>query len=273
MPPGKQKILKNLLESFDQQLTREEFDATINEIIKIITEGNNKILEIVATRQLEKDKEMEKCIADLKIAGDMVIQELKSVGDTTFSAMRTRTKEAMDNLFARMDMQGKFDSLVSNYEKKVEELDTKINEVPVIDTKKIAKEAVTLVQPTDIRDKLEEIKTEDEKLSIEAIKDLRKELDELKKAGGGRTTVIATTRGAVKLYDLSDQLNGVLKTFSLPAFWRVIDVKSASFPHAFRPTTDYTTDGSAMTITFTSQIDATTTLATGQTLLVEYAEL
>lgn len=118
-----------------------------------------------------------------------------------------------------------------------------------------------------------ELLPEGEKLKIEAIQDLRKELDELKKKrteGGGTNFVIS--RGAIKLYDLSDSLNGVTKTFSLPAFWRVLTVQSSSTPTAFRPTTDYTTDGSLFTITFTSAIDASSTLAAGQTLTILYAE-
>ena len=128
--------------------------------------------------------------------------------------------------------------------------------------------------PQQVRDKLE-VLNGNERLSIAAINNLREELDDLKKRlgrAGGTVFVGGSTRGAVKLYDISSQLNGILKTFPLPTFWRVSDVSSSSFPHAFRPTVDYTTDASAMTITFTSQIDAATTLATGQTVLIEYAE-
>lgn len=127
----------------------------------------------------------------------------------------------------------------------------------------------------DIRNKLELINEEDEKLKISAISHLREELDALAarigKAGTGGTA-FAISRGAIKLYDLSDKLDGVTKTFSLPSFWRVLTVQSTSTPNVFRPTTDYTTDGSAMTITFTSAIDAPSTLAGGQTLTVLYAE-
>lgn len=123
----------------------------------------------------------------------------------------------------------------------------------------------------DIRNKLE-LLPEGEKLKIEAIEDLRKELDELKKNASRGTGVIVQSRGQIKLYDLSDQLDGNTKTFSLPTFWRVLTVQSTSTPNAFRPTIDYTTDASAMTITFTSEIDAASTLAAGQTLTVLYAE-
>ena len=121
-----------------------------------------------------------------------------------------------------------------------------------------------------------ELLPDGEKLKIEATEGLREELDKMKTKKGGVVYVGGGSSSGghiVKVYSLSSQLNGVLKTFSLPAFWRVLNVHSTSFPNsAFEPTTDYTTDGSVMTITFTAQIDAPTVLAAGQTLLIEYAE-
>lgn len=124
----------------------------------------------------------------------------------------------------------------------------------------------------DIRNKLE-LLPDGEKLAIDAIQDLRKELDALRQdLRGAAQSVIAYSRGQTKLYDLSDQLNGSKKTFALPSFWRVLMVQSTSTPNAFRPTVDYTVDGNAMTITFTDEIDAASTLSAGQTLTVLYAE-
>src|SRR3990167_8707972 len=112
--------------------------------------------------------------------------------------------------------------------------------------------------PEQVKDKLASLKGND-RLDASVIKNLPTPM------GGG---VIG--RDIVRVYDLSSQLNGVLKTFSLPAFWRILDVRSSSFPYAFRPTTDYTTDGTANTITFTSEISASSTLAAEQTLYVLY---
>jgi cell division septum initiation protein DivIVA len=82
------------------------------------------------------------------------------------------------------------------------------------------------------------------------------------------------TRGQVFLKDLSSSLDGSTKIFAMPAFDRILLVSDSSFPYAaFKPDTDYTVDYSAYTITFTSQIDETTTLASGQTLLVMYTTL
>jgi len=147
-----------------------------------------------------------------------------------------------------------------------------VKEVAVFDEKKFEAEIPKLGEP--IRDALELLQ-DDNRLDKSAIKGLDELLKKLEKkigsaiyVGGGGST----GGKIVKAYDLTSSLNGALKTFSLPAFWRVISVHSSSFPYVFRPTIDYTTDASAMTITFTSEIDETTTLATGQTLLVEYAE-
>jgi len=78
------------------------------------------------------------------------------------------------------------------------------------------------------------------------------------------------TGSDVRAYDLSGLLNGVLKTFTIPSNSRVLSVTSSSFPTTFRPTVDYTTTGT--TITFTSEVDAGTTLSAGQTLVIVYVE-
>ena len=81
--------------------------------------------------------------------------------------------------------------------------------------------------------------------------------------GGGGSTV--------KEYDLSSLLDGVTKTFTIPQNQRVRFVHSGSFPFsAFQPTVDYTYNSNS--ITFTDAIDAATTLAAGQVILIDYLE-
>ena len=117
------------------------------------------------------------------------------------------------------------------------------------------------------RDRLQSLEG-DERLDKSAIKGLEDLERQVTKQGG---TIIAQTRGSVKLYDLSSSLDGVTTTFSLPAFWEVIDVKLYSVP-VLRPTVDYNIDGSLYKVTFTSEIDPSTHLAAGQKCLVIYAE-
>ena len=68
--------------------------------------------------------------------------------------------------------------------------------------------------------------------------------------------------------DISASLNGVLKIFTLVPNARVLLVITSSFPTILRPTVDYTTTASS--ITFTSEIDAGSTLATGQSIMILY---
>lgn len=76
------------------------------------------------------------------------------------------------------------------------------------------------------------------------------------------------TQVSMLQYNLSSALNGVLKTFTIPSNSLVLGVWSSSSPGAFNPTTDYTYTSTS--ITFTSEINAATTLATGQTVFLIY---
>jgi len=128
--------------------------------------------------------------------------------------------------------------------------------------------------PEDIRNKLETLKKKD-RLDIDAIRGLQEELDKIRKHAGRR--IIAGSSGGVggghvMVKDISSDLDGVTKKFSLPAFWRVLTVDCSAFPRTLRPTTDFTTDTSDMSITFTSEIRASTVLRKGQTVIITYAE-
>lgn len=121
------------------------------------------------------------------------------------------------------------------------------------------------LQGEEIVDKINALPTDNEELKIDV-----SHIKGIPKDKSGNTLFTAIRGPEVKIYDLSSQLDGSTKTFSLPAYGLVFDVRSSSFPYAFRPTVDYTTDGANMTITFTSEINASTTLATGQTIYVLY---
>lgn len=127
--------------------------------------------------------------------------------------------------------------------------------------------------PEETRDKLE-LLPKGERLSVEFIDGIRELFAEFERRYNGRGNSIMagnlTGGHIVKSYDISSQLNGVLKTFNLPALWRVISVHSSSIPNTFRETVDYTWTGQS--ITFTSEINAASTLATGQTITIVYSE-
>ena len=107
------------------------------------------------------------------------------------------------------------------------------------------------------------------KLRISDIKGLKEALD--KKVIYTGTSGGAGMGGSIRFYDLSSQLNGVLKTFQLPAFARVVDVKLSSIP-VMREDTDYEINGSTFQITFKSGVKASTALDSGQSCWILYAQ-
>ena len=117
--------------------------------------------------------------------------------------------------------------------------------------------------PEQTRNKLESIKEEEEKLTISAIKDLRKELDEVKKAKSSGLGVGVIGRDLIKDIDISDSLDGVTKTFNIQAIWNVISVDLSSYPYgSLRKGIDFS--WTPTSITFGYSIDATTQLSVGQ---------
>lgn len=79
-------------------------------------------------------------------------------------------------------------------------------------------------------------------------------------------------RNLVKALNLNDYgpLDGVTKTFNIPAVYRIISVHASSFPGAFVENIDFT--WTPTSITFTDEIDASATLAAGQTVTILYVE-
>jgi len=104
---------------------------------------------------------------------------------------------------------------------------------------------------------------------VESLNLLQKEVEELKKRKSGvsrRGMFGLGVRELVQDIDISPQLNGVTKTFNIPAIYKIITVDLSSFPNALRKNIDYTYTGT--TITFTDEIDAASSLAAGQTAIL-----
>lgn len=238
----------------------------LKEVIKLIfdelntiTKRFNSLLQDNTSKSFTSVSDVRKSLSSLEIRLNNLISNLDNASSTKFKELSQR----LSNEIARIEYNMPKVPDLTAIENKLKEIEDSESE----DDEETRE---------DIKSKLESFTEESDKLSIDAIGYLRDELDQLKKktvrgggAGGGGGSTGARN---VSAYDLSSSLNGVLKTFSLPAFWRIIEVSSSSFPYAFRPTIDYTVDATAMTITFTSEIEASTTLNTGQTLLVIYAE-
>lgn len=116
-----------------------------------------------------------------------------------------------------------------------------------------------------------------EKLQIKSINNLQEELDKLKHSIESKVFTFGAVSGGggvgkhnVVYYDLSDSLDGGTRTFSLPAFYDIIDVKLSSVP-VCRKTNDYTVDVGNNQITFTSEI-TDLDLSAGQTCILLLSE-
>lgn len=221
------------------------------------------------------------------------VEKLQSMFVEAVNELKAANQEYSASTKARMMAycEDEMKKIMSSHEKMMQKCDDKLNDIKDgkdADEERVIEEVIARLDEREANEPEEPEETpkevadflnqEEEIIEQETIIGLVKRLRDLEDAIARKSTSTNIIGGAtgggrlVKVHDLTSQLDGVTKTFALPAFWRVLSVHSSSFPNIFRPTTDYTTDASAMTITFTSEITADATLATGQTLLVVYAE-
>ena len=109
----------------------------------------------------------------------------------------------------------------------------------------------------ELKATVEDIKTAQEEIYAE-IKKLKEEKKLIRSSG--------VSRMAVSYYDISSELNGVLKTFWIPTHMGIIAVIGSSAPFIFRPTVDYVESGH--NILFDAGVDASLSLAAGQSVII-----
>lgn len=275
--PKKDRAEKlNKLLEFLNEPTSKEFTAAFGRVLTLFKEQFRKMKEDISAAKEQAINEIDNKISKekqelnrLQQEFSQVISQAKRESDSTFSGIKRNVFETVSRLFARSKIDKKF-------KQKMKEIDDRLLQIrdgidgKDADEERIISEATRMALETLNAQK----DTRGLKKLKKQIRGILKQLKELKKE---RQKVIYTGGsspkfgGHVQYYDLSASLDGSTRTFALPAFARVLSVQSSSFPNAFRPSTDYTTDASAMTITFTSEIDAATTLAAGQTIIILYA--
>ena len=172
--------------------------------------------------------------------------------------------------------------LILAVERKLSQVQNGVNGVDADEERVIVEVLKRVLEPTisgveenipslgvPVKDSLEALEG-DNRLDVSAIKGLEEIIRKsTHKSSSG--TIVGGGVNAVRYYDLSASLNGSTKTFSLPAFARILDVKLSSVP-VMRQTTDYTINGTDSKITFTSEITASQDLASGQSCIVLYSE-
>lgn len=133
--------------------------------------------------------------------------------------------------------------------------------------RKTKEELRELIDPAKIARKLESLRDND-RLDADAIKNLAAfvqiyaNLSHSARPGGGGGDTVRYT-------DLSSQLDGSTKTFTLTRVARILMVIGTQAPLGYRPATDWTFAQSTGILTLTATVSAPTT---GQTLIVLYVE-
>ena len=113
------------------------------------------------------------------------------------------------------------------------------------------------LSPEELRDSLELIPEEPDKLKIEAIGYLRKELDELQKKiqatkTSDGTPMVGGSSSRIDYYDMSSQANGVLKTFNVPGMLKPLHILSSDFPTVLLLGNGFTHSASNNQVTLTT---------------------
>lgn len=196
-----------------------------------------------------------------------LLEELKQLNQNTARDMQFNLAQIAKS--TKADIEGELEVII---ERKVKEA---ISQIRVRDGRD-GKDGVGVDGRTPSRKELvsliKAILPEEKSLDVENIKGLQDLLNALSnrisnvrvkkggaKGGGGST---------VRVDDLSSQADGSTKTFNTT--FRIglgLVLQSTQFPRAFRPTVDYTTAGTVLTLT--SEVGAP---ATGQSLIFAYIE-
>ena len=260
----KLKQIVDLIE--DDKMSRKEFLENFEKILKFL---------------MDLKEQNEKKFESLKENINNLSDELKEENTDNFRGFKDRFSEIAEQALKKQEdglnfIKDKARNITRGKEgEKGKDADETKIITSVLARIKLPEQKETILDtPEQIVDKLESLEG-DERLAISAIDKLREELDKLNKM---KQQVVYTGGGSsgggriVRAHDLSASLDSSTKTFSLPAFWRIISVHLSSFPNVLRETTDYTVDAAAMTIQFTAEIDAASSLANGQTCIVIFSE-
>ena len=280
----KAEQFKELLKLTTDSLTKAEFASAFKSLMELVKKIEQALIQKIDTKLSQALVSLQ----ELNQTYRETIAQIKEDNQSTLSNLKRWVLEKVGEVFIKSEINKSLTDRLGRVDQKLAEFDA--YEPPdaatiTLEATNRALEAVKSLIPI-IPNTKEEISNagdiiataleklpEETKLKIDAVKNLRQELDELKKMKGTIHLGGSSLGGhIVKAEDITSQLNGVLKTFTLPAFWRVISIHSSSFPFSFRPTTDYTTDAAANSITFTSEISADTMLATNTTITVVYSE-
>lgn len=298
--PDKLQKLQKLMELANNSLSVEEFLANFKIVIEYVKKTEINLEKKIDNKCESAQNELDQITKQLKETDQEYQNTLKRIEEdsqSTLSNLKKWALERVGDLFIKSSVNQELKNKISEVDKKMElvkayklpttsELVSEVSKIvedlilpkipKIPDAPKIPTieelEADIPKLGSEIRNALELLQ-DDERLDVSAIKGLDELIKKVEKLSEAKqTTRFVGGGGGVGrhntfYYDLSPYLDGTTKTFSLPATWKVIGVHSGgSTPATFRSTIDFT--WSPNSITFTGEIEASTTLAAGQTIMV-----
>lgn len=206
-----------------------------------------------------KGKMKEDCVSEIKSELNQILLKSKAHTDTQVNTVIDKYSNIISDINNIKDIKDiKDEALITK--NSLSDINAKLEEIENKEPEKI--------EPEFIRNQLESIKIEEEKLEIEAIGFLRKELDELKKA----IDYISVSRnnqriGSMRTIFIDDEtptgtVNGVNTNFVLADTPLVGSLKVFRGGARLRVTEDYTLSDKTITFTIAPQV--------GEILLCDY---
>lgn len=213
--------LKEVHSMITDNLTRKEFVATNKQFLALIKKIESDLTAKVDEKLGTVDPEIEsarQAVEEIKSNAQALIKEIRDSNDTTLASLKKKALENIDALFTRMRLQDKFDSVLSEYQGKIEELDDKISSIP---TAEEIRNGIIIPEPKlytaeEVRNLLAAL-VGDERLDWTAIKGLEEKFTALtdSKSLGGLSSLVSTRTRFVDDENLVGTLNGVNSVFTI----------------------------------------------------------
>lgn len=243
---GDEDTIKSLME--DDTMSKEDFVKSFEQVINLVLEikqGN----EETALSIKEEQENLHSLVDD---SVEKIQKENKKILNLSASALGNLKKVLNKSINDRIkELRGK-DGEDADEEKIIERLAKLIPDIP---------EPIKLLTPNET---IETINKAENKIDIERVEGLDEVLR--KKVQGVQSGGVVSGRELIKEIDISGDLDGSTKTFNIAVVWNIIMVHGSSFPYALRKDIDWT--WTPTSITFTSEINASTSLASGQTVIL-----
>lgn len=182
IPQDKLEKLKQLLEVTNEGLTKTEFLNSFKLILAKLTELEKQLV----LRLDDKTNSTIKELGKLQEEFNLVIEQAKRDGDSTFAGFRRRVMEGLNSLFTKNEINKRLKEVLDSTEEKIREIDDKLSQVRDGDKGEPGEKGKDADETKIVAEVLNKIKLPE--VEIEDVKGLKEELERLEaiKRLGGR---------------------------------------------------------------------------------------